>query len=80
MRVVEADDDEVVGREFVLAPAGGRDEDPRGVQSDGQVALAGRDEAARPESPPGSNDGIRRDISLHRGIVRAVAAPRTIAP
>ena len=80
VRVIQADDDEVVGRELVLAPAAGRDQQPRGVESDGQVALAGRDEAARPESSPGPNDGLRRDPGLHRGIVRVVVAPRTIAP
>ena len=46
--------------ELVLAQAGRRHEDPVGVEPDRDVALAGRDQPARPESAPGAQDGIGR--------------------
>jgi hypothetical protein len=80
--VVGPDDDEVVGFELILAPAGRRDEQSRLVEADRQVALPGADEAARPEPSPGSQDrlsGCGGGV-VHRGIVRAAEPPRTIHP
>ena len=68
--MAEPDDDEVVGAELVLAQPGRRHEQPVGVEADRQVALAGRDQAARTETSTGRDQPIGGGTAIHRVIVR----------
>ena len=74
-------DHDVIGIQLVLATARWRERDVLLVETDREVALASRDQAARPEASAGRDDGhcsIRQVHGRHRRAGVGVPVTRTI--
>ena len=67
-------------RQLVLAPPARRDRHPVRVKPDGQVALAGGDQAARPETTPGGDDPGGGDARVHASMVVEAAGHPPLVP
>ena len=79
-RVAQADDDQIVGSEFVLAPPRWRHEESRLVEPDREVALTRGDQASGAEPSSREDERLGRRLEVHPGIVRLAGRPRTISP